>query len=112
MMRDNGQGQERRGCKCSPSAIMPYREGERRITEQHPQNDGCHHEIRGPDHATRHFEGPHAKIVHAGNACADDPAANRGAPPAGIAGGKAKTDGSHHHRHSERQRGQNDAVSG
>ncbi|MHC2864890.1 hypothetical protein ACVIYH_005968 [Bradyrhizobium diazoefficiens] len=112
MVRHDGERQQQRRSKGPPLVLVAQGNGERSIAQHHAEADRDQHQPRRPGHATRDLEGPHADIVHACNARADDAATGSCAPLAGIVDGNAKTARGQNHRRGERQHRQNEAVIG
>ncbi|MGY4255600.1 hypothetical protein ACVI1L_002668 [Bradyrhizobium sp. USDA 4516] len=112
MMRHDRERQQQRSDERHPAVLTAHCDRQRGVAEQHAEHDGGRHEIERPDHVARYFQRPHPEIVHAGDPGSDHGAADRRAPAAGVAGGKAEAAGCQHHRRGERQRGEDDTVAG
>jgi hypothetical protein len=112
MVRDDGerqqQGRTKRAAHVDAANGQRQRDRAEHDAERHRSRD----QTVNPLDAPGQLERGHSQIMHAGDAAADDGAAERRAPPIRPAGGNAKPRTGHRDGGDQRQHGQADVVGG
>ncbi|MEA2928489.1 MAG: hypothetical protein QOG38_917 [Hyphomicrobiales bacterium] len=110
VVRYDRERQQDCGCKRAAHIVSTKRGHQCQYSEQHAEHDGRQDVSERPGDIARQFDSPHADVMHAGHAGADDSAADRRAPEIRAAGGYAEAACRDHRCSGERQRGQPDVV--
>jgi hypothetical protein len=77
MMQHDGERDQARRGEAPAHVFATQREVKTHRREQHADQDRGGDKLERPSDATRNVDSPHAEIVHAGHAAADDGAADR-----------------------------------